>query len=144
MMARDPAGINRGFLAKESTFRWLRDLQLRNMLVPVVGNFAGPKAIRAVGNWVRQRNGTVTAIYASNVEQYLWQDGLAYNYYANVATLPIDANSVWIRSNGNRSVGTGGMGGMGAPNVVCPVQRLLAENQAGNIVSYQSIFFYCQ
>jgi hypothetical protein len=141
IMARDQQGINRGFLASETTFRWLKDFQSRNMLVPVIGNFAGPKAIPAVGRWLKAHNATVTAIYASNVEQYLWQDGIAYTYYNNIAQLPIDANSVWIRSNGAR--GTGGGNGMSAPNVVCSVQRLLAENRAGNINSYASIFNYC-
>jgi hypothetical protein len=141
IMARDQGGINRGFLATESTFRWLKDFQTRNMLVPVVGNFAGPKAIPAVGKWLKAHNATVTAIYASNVEQYLWQDGIAYTYYNNIAQLPIDANSVWIRSNGVR--GTSGGNGMSAPNLVCSVQRLLAENRAGNINSYASIFNYC-
>ena len=41
------------------------------MLVPVVGNFAGPKALRDVGQYIREHGGTVSAFYLSNVEQYL-------------------------------------------------------------------------
>ncbi len=143
VLSRDQTGLNRGFMATEATWRWLKDMETRNMIVPVVGNFAGPKAIRAVGAWLKQRNATVTAIYASNVEQYLWQDGIAYNYYDNVAALPIDANSVFLRSNGVRGVG-GGAIGMSAPNVLCSVQQLLDENKAGRINGYPSIFNYCQ
>jgi hypothetical protein len=141
MRATDGTGLNRGFLAKESTFRWLKEMQLKNLIVPVVGDFAGPKAIRSVGAWVKARNGIVTAIYASNVEQYLWQDGKAFAYYDNVAQLPIDSTSVFVRSNGASRVGTGGMR---SPNVICSVERLLAETKAGNVYGYGAIFNYCQ
>ena len=49
----------------------LKILHEKNMLVPVVGNFAGPKALRAVGKYVRDHGATVAAMYLSNVEQYL-------------------------------------------------------------------------
>jgi hypothetical protein len=143
MLASDPSGLNRGFLARESTWRWLRDMQMRNMIVPIVGDFAGPTALRSVGGWLKERNATVTAIYASNVEQYLWQDGKAYSYYNNVAQLPVDANSVFIRSNGAARA-TGGGSGMRAPNVICSIQQLLDQVKAGSVNSYQSIFYYCQ
>ena len=37
-------------------------MQERNLIVPVVGNFAGPKALRAIGRYVRERQGTVRAL----------------------------------------------------------------------------------
>jgi hypothetical protein len=117
-------------------------MQHRNLIVPVVGDFAGPKAIRSVAAWLKARNAVVGAIYASNVEQYLWQDGKAFAYYANVGELPIDASSVFIRSNGAARA-TGGGGGMRLPNVICPVDRLLSEVRAQNIYSYATIFNYC-
>ena len=39
----------------------------------IVGNFAGPKALRAVGSYLRQLGATVSAFYTSNVEMYLFQ-----------------------------------------------------------------------
>src|SRR5262249_17191134 len=40
-----------------------------------------------------------TAFYCSNVEQYLFTGlGLEQNFYRNVATLPIDSTSTFIRS----------------------------------------------
>ena len=49
MLADDGKGQMRGFLATDESFAFLRELHKRNMLVPVVGNFAGPKALRNVG-----------------------------------------------------------------------------------------------
>ena len=66
--------------------------------MPVVGNFAGPKAIRAVGEYLKSSGATVSAFYLSNVEQYLQQDGIWNNFCRNVATLPLDETSTFIRS----------------------------------------------
>lgn len=43
---------------------------------------------------------TITAFYVSNVEQYLFRaDDEAVRFYKNVATLPIDSTSMFIRSS---------------------------------------------
>ena len=109
MAATDEAGQSRSFLANEENFGVLKALETKNLLVPVVGNFAGPKAIRAVGDYVKAKGATVSAFYLSNVEQYLYQDRIWTNFCRNVATLPLDATSTFIRS-----VRGGGFGpGMG-------------------------------
>jgi hypothetical protein len=109
MAATDEAGQSRSFLANEENFGVMKALETKNLVVPVVGNFAGPKAIRAVGEYIRARGGMVSAFYLSNVEQYLYQDRIWTNFCRNVATLPIDATSTFIRS-----VRGGGFGpGMG-------------------------------
>jgi hypothetical protein len=108
MAATDATGIERSYLATEEGFAWLKDLQSRNLVVPVVGDFGGPKAIRAVGQYLKSRGGTVGAFYLSNVEQYLYQDGKWDAFCGNVATLPINGRSTFIRST---SGGFGGRGG---------------------------------
>jgi len=64
--------------------------------VPLVGDFAGPRVLRSIGKYLKEREAIVTAFYVSNVERYLagqqWQA-----FYSNVATLPLDASSVFIR-----------------------------------------------
>jgi hypothetical protein len=94
----DQAGVQRSFLANEDNFAFLKALETRNLVVPVVGNFAGPKAIRAVGDWVKMKGATVSAFYLSNVEQYLYQDRIWGNFCRNVATLPLEPSSTFIRS----------------------------------------------
>jgi hypothetical protein len=66
--------------------------------VPVVGDFAGSKAIRGVGEYLKQRNALVTAFYTSNVEQYLFISRSDERFYRNVEALPIDSTSMFIRS----------------------------------------------
>jgi len=91
--------VNMAFLANEESYGWIRRLQSRNMVVPVVGDFAGPKAIRAVGEFIAQRGAIVTAFYTSNVEQYLFDGfGAEQRFYKNVATLPVDSTSSFIRT----------------------------------------------
>src|SRR5262249_28168426 len=92
-------GVNMAFLATEENYQSVRALERKNLIVPVVGDFAGPKAIRGVGDYLKQRGGTVSAFYLSNVEQYLFrQFGDADRFYKNVHTLPIDSASAFIRS----------------------------------------------
>ncbi|HTR79957.1 MAG TPA: hypothetical protein VMH39_17715, partial [Gemmatimonadaceae bacterium] len=85
MLADDGHGVERSYLATEANYRVLRALELDNMLVPVVGNFAGPKAIVAVGAYLRAHHATATAFYTSNVEQYLFQQFDDWSkFYTNV------------------------------------------------------------
>jgi len=109
MAATDEAGTMRGFLADEATFAMVKDLQRRNLIVPIIGNFAGPRAIRAIGEYLRDKGTTVSAFYVSNVEEYLRQDGIWARFCANVATLPLDETSTFIRS-----ARTGGPDGTGS------------------------------
>lgn len=113
MTATDDAGKPHSFLASEASFAFLKDLETRNMIVPVVGNFGGPKALRAVATYLKQKDMTVSTFYASNVEQYLRQDGIWDTFCANVATMPLDKTSTLIRSvrggfQGQPAVNTGG------------------------------------
>ena len=107
MTATDGSGVARSFLASEAAFETLKDLESKNLVVPVVGDFGGPKAIRAVGAYLRVRDAHVGAFYLSNVEQYLNQDGKWQAFCRNVATLPLDASSTFIRSSSGRGLGYG-------------------------------------
>jgi hypothetical protein len=107
MVADDGKGQMRSFLANDENFLVLKELHEKNLLVPVVGNFAGPKALRAVGRYLRERDATVAAFYLSNVEQYLQRDSSWYVFCGNAATLPLDEHSKFIRSVRNGTFGPG-------------------------------------
>ena len=98
MTATDGSGKNRSYLASEESFRFVKDLEERNLVIPVVGNFGGPKALRAVGSYLKQKGAIVSVFYTSNVEQYLREDGIWNNFCSNTSTLPVDGASVFIRS----------------------------------------------
>ena len=135
----DNQGHNHGYLQTDEAFRAIKRLFTANLLVPVVGNFGGPKAIRAVGTWVREHGGVVTTFYTSNVEQYLFQDNLWREYYKNVATLPLDGSSQFIRSVFNMGFGGGYGGGLRSAQLTCSIQDLLTAFAAGKINSYYDV-----
>lgn len=96
--ATDLDGVERAYLASEALFQRVKSLQARNLVIPMVGNFAGPMTLEAIGTWAREHGGIVTVFYTSNVEQYLFQDRLWDRFRHNVATMPHDRTSTFIRS----------------------------------------------
>src|SRR5262249_36897516 len=140
--ASDRQGEKRSYLASEANYRVIRDLERRNLIVPLTGDFGGDKALRAVGRYLRDRNATVTAFYLSNVERYLFQPTANQNggwrsFYGNVAELPLDQSSTFIRSV---SGGARGGFGMRLPNVIASMQDTLAAVRSGAIRSYDDVF----
>jgi len=105
MTATDLAGLSRAYVANDESFKFMKDLESHNLLVPVVGDLGGPKAVRAVGKYIRDHGALVMAMYLSNVEQYLNQDGKWDAFCGNVASMPLDEHSTFIRSanGGGRS-----------------------------------------
>ena len=67
----------------------------KNLIVPLVGDFGGPKTLRRVGQYVREHGAIVSVFYVSNVENYLKQTFSAW--VQNVASLPINESSLFIR-----------------------------------------------
>lgn len=98
ILEHDDSGKMRGYLALESDFRFLKSLQQRNLIVPVTGDLAGPKSLNAIGRFLAQNGGSVSTLYASNVEDYLIRDGSFPSYVRAVKSLPRDSNAVIIRS----------------------------------------------
>jgi hypothetical protein len=98
MRSTDPEGVPRSFLATETNFQVMKQLHEANLVVPVVGNFAGPTSLRSLGEWLRARGAAVSAFYLSNVEDYLSRDGVWLDFCRNVAAMPLTARTTFIRS----------------------------------------------
>jgi hypothetical protein len=144
MSETDGQGENRSYLATEENFRILREYQRNNAIVPVVGDFGGDKALRAVGDYLRQHNATVGAFYTSNVEQYLFQEAYAWRrFLQNVATLPIDSKSTFIRSISNRGFPFSQFRRISpaarASTALCPIGELVKAFNAGQIHRYEDV-----
>jgi hypothetical protein len=98
MMETDGQNRNRNFLASDSNYQFVRQMHQKNLIVPVVGDFAGPKAMRAVAGYVREHGAEVTAFYVSNVEEYIASPRSAWDSYCrNIALLPLNPASTFIR-----------------------------------------------
>lgn len=147
MTATDPQGDARSYLATEENYRFVRELETRNLIIPLTGDFGGPRAIRAVGQYLKDHSATVSAFYLSNVEQYLFrgngnENGGWMNFYNNVATLPLDPSSTFIRSGGGfwgRAFGRARRRGR-APNVLASMEETLAAVKDGRIQTYTDVF----
>jgi hypothetical protein len=98
MKENDGRAHNWNFLASEQQYQTVRRLQQNNLIVPLVGDFAGPKALRALAEYLKQNNAVLSVFYTSNVEQYLFQDEEDWRrFYENVRMLPVDSSSTFIR-----------------------------------------------
>jgi hypothetical protein len=142
LVSTDRTGLNHSYVANEQTFRVLREFERNNLLVPIVGDFGGDKAIRAVGRYLTERGATVDYFYTSNVEQYLFQNDAWQHYYSNVAALPLNGKSTFIRAYFDA-------GFMYPPGIVTPdlhsvqlldpISSLLTAFHAGQIASYRDV-----
>ncbi len=95
MTMTDGAGKNWSYLAARDSYDRIRAMHQKNLIVPLVGDFAGPKAIRMTGQYLKDHGATVGVFYISNVEDYIQQ--LWTRYTSNIASLPLDASSTFIR-----------------------------------------------
>jgi len=132
MTEDDGRSNNWNFLANDEQYQKVRSLQKKNLIVPLVGDFAGPKAIRSVAEYLNQHHAVLTVFYTSNVEQYLFQDEENWRkFYANVATLPVDSSSTLIRYvlNSSRS-------SRRSRTLLSPIPDLLRAYNRGRIQSY--------
>jgi hypothetical protein len=98
LAARDPDGAARGFLATEEAFRFVQGMEREGRVIPVVGDFAGDHALPGIAAYLQKEKIDVSAFYVSNVEQYLFEPGLWARWARNVAALPVNDKSVFIRA----------------------------------------------
>jgi hypothetical protein len=97
LLARSPGGRG-SFLSSPASYRVVRELTRSGRLVPVVGDFAGKSALRAIGRFASEHGEPIRAFYVSNVEFYLLDSGAFERYVENVRTLPIDEQSLFVRA----------------------------------------------
>jgi hypothetical protein len=98
LLERELSGKQANYLTSEADFQYLKSLESRNLVVPVVGNLAGDHALREIGKVMIERGERLSAFYVSNVEFYLMREGTFDAFAASVRTLPHDSHSVIIRS----------------------------------------------
>jgi hypothetical protein len=118
VLGTDDMGRQASYLADESGFQFVKSLQARHMVIPIVGDLSGPAALRAVGRFLASLDTRVSALYASNVEFYLSRNGRFEAFVANVRHLPWAPNGVILRSH---------FGGGTSASETQPVVRFLAE-----------------
>ncbi|QQS47458.1 MAG: hypothetical protein IPM66_02010 [Acidobacteriota bacterium] len=132
----DQHGRQGNFLASNEDYQFVRDLHRKNLIIPVVGNFAGARALAAVGDYLRKNGYTVTAFYTSNVEQYLFSSEVFPGFAANVKKLPINEKSLFIRSATGRFNHPARLAGHRASTLLQKIQVFVKDFDAGLYESY--------
>lgn len=139
MTATDQDNVNRSYMGSDAAFATLKDLQLRNLIVPVVGDFAGSKALRDVGGWIRRQGATVDVFYVSNVEQYLFQQSDAWRrFYGTVSEMPLDRRALFVRSVSNRGWRRQHPYARSS-SVTSPIAEVLEQFRNGRLQSYADV-----
>ncbi len=136
----DASGRQTNFLASEDAFQFVRGLENRDLLIPVVGDLAGPSAIASIGRLLAGRGEHVSAYYVSNVEFYLFREGAFARFIANLRRLPRSGNSVVIRSifSGRYAVG-GARPGDDSVSQLQTIDELLSGYANGRIRMYADL-----
>jgi hypothetical protein len=104
ILQKDLNGKLGNFLAVPEDYLFLREMHRRNMIIPVVGDFGGKKALALIGEYLRKKEYVVRVFYASNVEIVLFDWGMTGNFAGfveNIKNLPTDDRSLLIRSTFN-------------------------------------------
>ena len=118
LTARAPDGRQWNYLASEDDFAFLKDMQARDAIIPVVGDVSGPRALKAIAASVAERGERVSAFYISNVETYLEQKMVMGQFFDNLSRLPRATESVMIRST---------FDGGSSTSMLKPIDQVLTE-----------------
>lgn len=96
MVNSDRAGKRWAYLETEERYQYIKTMQQKNLIVPLVGDFSGTKTLQTLAKYLKDRGATVSVFYISNVEDYI--EGMWGNYVANLRALPQDASTYLIRA----------------------------------------------
>jgi hypothetical protein len=143
LLERDLTGKQGSYLASEADFRFLKGLQERHLVIPVVGDLAGDHALVAIARLLTERGEKVSAFYTSNVEQYLMRDGVSFDRFAaNLRRLPRDGRSVIIRSyfgGGFYRPHPNAVPGYYSTQLLQTVDSFVAEHEVGGYQTYRDV-----
>ena len=137
---RDAAGNYASYLATEESYQAVKKLQAEGRIIPLVGNLAGPQTLRRIAAYAKANQLTLSAFYASNVEQYLFRESNGYERFVrNLATIPRTPKSVVIRSCFGpyaRGIATGDSY---SAQLLQSVDHLIAAQSGGQITSFMGV-----
>jgi len=132
LMATDRLGQRWSYLETEAAYTFIRSLHARDAIVPVVGDLSGAKAMRAIGAELQADGLTLSAIYVSNVEDYLFRGRRFGAFIENLRAIPRAHGALIIRS-----IFRGGP----SASEVQPVDDVLAGASGGRYGSYGDLIF---
>jgi hypothetical protein len=137
----DLDGHLHNYLSSDELFAWIKKFEANNLLIPIVGDFGGAHAFRAISQFLKENQLQVSAFYTSNVEFYLFGTPSWTAFMKNVHLLPVSNDSVFIRSY----FATAGpphplhVPGYRSTSLVHAIPPFLKDYDAGKITTYWSV-----
>jgi hypothetical protein len=98
LQAEDLGGRERSFLATAAGYEAVARMQREDRVIPVVGDFAGERALPGLARALRARGTPLGTFYVSNVEQYLLEPAVWQRWRRNVAALPRRDGALFVRA----------------------------------------------
>jgi hypothetical protein len=138
LLETDREGRHGNYLAAEDDYQFVRSLERRDLVIPVVGNLSGASALAKIGELVDERGEKVSAFYTSNVEFYLFGDGTFPRYFQNLRRLPRTPQSVVIRSMFD-GYAFSASPGYYSESFTQPIDDLLERMRTGAIRGYRDL-----
>lgn len=142
LLATDLTGRRGSYLAREEDFQFVKSLQQRDLIIPVIGDLAGDYALREIARLLRERREQVAAVYVSNVEYYLMSEGKLKDFTENLALLPRHERSLIIRSYFGGFYGPRhphAVPGYNSAQLLQTIASLVVEQQQGGYSSYTDL-----
>jgi hypothetical protein len=139
LLETDSGGRQGNYLATEGAFQFVKQLHAQDLIVPVVGDLAGPSALAAIGRLLAERRESLSVLYASNVEFYLFGDGRFPRFVDNLGRLRCTDRTIIIRSVFNRNGLTAWRRDSASISVVQPARELIDGFAAGRFRRYNEL-----
>jgi hypothetical protein len=140
LVEHDLKGKPGNFLVARADYEFVRALQDHNRIIPVVGDFSGSRALAGVADYLTRNGYWVSAWYTSNVEQYLFANGVFSSFAENVAKLPITDKSIFIRAFPNmREPHPAKISGHRLTTLLEKISVFLKDNDQGRYQDYWSL-----
>jgi hypothetical protein len=98
MLETDSEGARGSYLASEELFARLGEFQSANRLIPIVGDFAGDRALGAAADYLREIDVPVSVVYTSNVEYYLFGSPNWERWVSNVGAFTFREDAAFVRA----------------------------------------------
>lgn len=141
-LEKSRSGAFASYLDNEKDYQFLKSMHVTHRIIPVVGNLAGPDAMRSIARYLNERQLKVTAFYTSNVEFYLMRQGQFADFIGNVANLPTHEKGVIIRSYFNRwAPHPESVPGYSSTQLLQPIDDMTRGFETGVIKTYQDLVY---